>query len=182
MNNNQNETKHRLFVLLKSHVSMSNRKHQVEWLEKLVLMLIMFKFIKTKFLGSLFKSKFILHHPACSPVKNNSSILGAGGVVLMSDIQMCWFVQLVAAGCCKTRLTTFSIYSSGHDIWILINLLYWMQQFQFFTFRIWIIVFLDTVIISTADSFACSVNCRLTAASSSPPSLQRAGFVQWGSV
>ena len=178
MNNNQNETKHRLFVLLKSHVSMSNRKHQVEWLEKLVLLLIMFKFIKTKFLGSLFKSKFILNHP----VENNSSILGAGGVVLMSDIQMCWFVQLVAAGCCKTRLTTFSIYSSSHDIWILINLLYWMQQFQFFTFRIWIIVFLDTVIISTADSFACSVNCRLTAASSSPPSLQRAGFVQWGSV
>ena len=93
---------------------------------------------------------------------------------------MCWFVQLVAAGCCKPRLTTFSIYSSSHDIWILINLLYWMQQFQFFTFRIWIIVFLDTVIISTADSFACSVNCRLTAASSSPPSLLWAGFVQWG--
>ena len=82
MNNNQNETKHRLFVLLKSHVSMSNRKHQVEWLEKLVLMLIMFKFIKTKF---QFKSKFILHHPACSLVENNSSILGAGGVVLMSE-------------------------------------------------------------------------------------------------
>ena len=58
-------------------------------------------------------SLFILHHP----VENNSSFLGAGGVVLMSDIQMCWFVQLVAAGC-KTRLTTFSIHSSSHDIWI----------------------------------------------------------------
>ena len=83
MNNNQNETKHRLllFVLLKSHVSMSRRKHQVEWLEKLVLVLIMFKFIKAKFRGSLFKSKFILHHP----VENNSSFLGAGGVVLMSE-------------------------------------------------------------------------------------------------
>lgn len=55
------------------------------------------------------------------------------------------------------------------------------NQFPFdFHVRVWIIVFLDTVIISTADSFACSVNCRLTAASSSPPSLLWVGFVQWG--
>ena len=78
-------------------------------------------------------------------------------------------MQLVAAGC-KTRLTTFSIYpvSRSHDIWIFINLLC-NAAIQFFTFRLWIIVFVDTVIINTADSFACSANCRLTAASSSPP-------------